>query len=456
MRSQVASIIVGLGLLAAPSWAAAETVLQNDSLEEMFNGTTSAAQLIEGETYEVTFDIPEAWLPVEMLGVRVVMVENPQAGVKACGRFGIDVWEESAAAPMSASCIGPSFNTIAVGYKDPGTQIFTQDSVIDPQTSTVLGFEVRGDPDRGTATFKDLRFSAVNQIQGVTINPVMIDTTRVRVAVRALDLQCTAGGMIGSGDHFPVLLSDLDGVSAAERNFVYGEPLLTQGVPLCSNVSGPQHYLWEDFGPAFQNSQPGDFIFRLILNHDEGNNTMPDMGMSTDMGMSSDMGTTPADMGSAMDMGTPPADVGVGTNGLDDAGAGALMITSVTPEEGDNATSTDIVIVGSGFQSGAEVLLDARNIGVTETQSGRIRATVPEGLDPDVYDLIVTNPDGETAILMNGFTVTEGPTSSDDKSASSSGCCSQIHGGRQGSGLGFALIAGMFALVTTSRRRRRR
>ncbi len=454
MRLELATFLAALGVIASPLGATAETIVQNDSLEMMFDGTSSAARLIEDEMYEAVFNIPEEWLPVEMLGVRVVMVSSnqqedsscPAPCSNACGRFGLDVWEEGSSAALSDNCIIGN-----VRYKNPGNLLFTQDSVVDPQTATVLGFEVRGDATRGTATFKDLRFSALNQVQGVTINPIVLNATQIRVAVRAIDLQCTAGGMIGSGDHFPVLISDQDGVGRPLSNFVYGQPEVS-GFPICSSGM-PQHYAWEDFAPAFMMSQPGDFIFRLILNRDDGMNMTPDMGMSTpDMG--TDMAMAP-DLG-AGDTGGVVSDMAGNTgmnNGNNTTGAG-LIITSVTPDQGDNATSTDIVIVGAGFKSGAEVLLDARNIGVTETQSGRIRATVPEGLSPAIYDLVVTNPDGETGILMNGFEVTQGaPDSDGNKSATSSGCCSQVPATRDGSGAALALVVLLVGGLFGRRRR---
>ena len=457
MRSGLVTFLAAL-MLAAPFTVDAETILQNDSLEEMFDGTSSAARVIEGEMYEAVFEIPEAWLPIQMLGVRVVMVQSnssedpscPPPCNNACGRFGIEVWDEGTNPSISDSCplIGAN-----VRYKDPGAQIFTQDSAIDPATGDVIGFEVRGDATRGNATFKDLRFSAINQVQGVTLNPIIIDTTTVRVAVRALDLQCTAGGVIGTGDHFPVLISDMDGVGRPLSNFVYGEPLLAPGFPVCSSGM-PQHYAWEDFGPAFTSSQPGDFIMRLILNRD-GPMTNPDMGMGDpDMGTGDpDMGTADPDMGTSSDMGTGGSDLGTGmqnNNAMNNGTGGAgLLVSSVTPSEAPNTSSTDIVIVGSGFESGAEVLLDARKIGVTETQSGRISATVPEGLEPGDYDVVVTNPGGETAILMSGFTV----TMPGGAGTSSDGCCAQMPAGSRNASPGLLLLALALGGVVGMRRR---
>lgn len=468
MRSSLARLIVGIGLVAVPLMAVpltaqAETLLQNDSVDEQFDGTTASARLIADEMYEATFEIPEAWLPVEMLGVRVVMVKDPNFAL-GCGRFGIEVWEESTAASQTANC------TIAnISHKDPGAQIFTQDSVVDPQTGTVVGFEVRGDETRGNATFKDLRFSSINMLSGITLNPVMLDTSTVRVAIRALDLQCTAGGQIQSGDHFPVLISDTDGVAQPETNFLYGEPEVS-GISLCTNVMGPQHYVWEDFGPVFQNSQPGDFVMRLILDHDEPGNGDPDMGSSDDTGMSSldasfgdDMGMGGGDTGNGgsgdMSFADSANNANNGTgnnanNANNNTNGAGLMIDSVTPDSGTNDQSVAIVIVGSGFEAGAEVLLDAENIGVTETRTGRIRATVPEGLEPALYDLIVTNPDGETAILIDGYEVLAvAPESGADRAATSDGCCSEVHGARTTSSVAYGLFALLLALAFGLRRR---
>lgn len=458
MRTSIAKFLAGVAAVAIPSTAAAETIVANDSVGEMIDGTTASARLIEDEMYEATFEIPSDWLPVEMLGVRVVMVKDPMFAC-GCGQFGLEVWEESAAASQTASC------TIAnVSYKDPGRSIFTQQDVMTPMGDPI-GFEIRGDETRGSATLKDLRFSSINQVQGVTINPVMLTTETVRVGIRAMNLQCAANQGNGcgiQGDHFPVLVSDMDGVAQMETNFVHGVPDLA-GVPLCTNVTGPQHYVWEDFAPAFQMSQPGDFVLRLILNRDDPNMPDPDMGM--DMGGGADMGTdmSVADTGSDMstaDMGSTETDTGSGgddTGGNNqNNGIGELTIESVTPNEGDNADAVDIVIVGTGFEAGAEVLLDAQALGVKETKSERIRATVDAGFDVGTYDLVVTNPDGETAILVDGYTVTEdGPMDvmGDTKSAGSDGCCSEVRGQHRSTALGFGIVVFLLSIVVGLRRR---
>ncbi len=192
-----------------------------------------------------------------------------------------------------------------------------------------------------------------------------------------------------------------------------------------------------------------------------------DMGSDPmDMG-AADMGSDPMDMGgSPVDMGSTEADLGGGSNngnnnpGGENNGVGAtLMVESITPSEAGNDGSTAVVIVGVGFAPGVEVLLDAESIGVTETRSERIRATVPEGLAPGTYDVIVTNPDGASDVLADGFTVLEADQEADPDGDSipggtSDGCCSQVDARRTTPGAAFLslLLAGFLG----ARRRRRR
>ena len=157
-------------------------------------------------------------------------------------------------------------------------------------------------------------------------------------------------------------------------------------------------------------------------------------------------------MSTMSDMGGPdagnPSDMGNGQ------GEG-ITIDSITPAEGPADASTDVVILGTGFQPGAELLVGAENVGVTETKSQRIRATVPEGFTPGTYDVIVTNPDGASARLEKGYTVTEG-------GAADAGGGGKNTGGKASSGCGCtttapaatplwaALIAALFAMLAVA------
>ena len=84
----------------------------------------------------------------------------------------------------------------------------------------------------------------------------------------------------------------------------------------------------------------------------------------------------------------------------------APAITSVDPASGLNTAATNIVIRGSGFFGTPTVALGINSLtDVALLDSTQILAVVPPGLSPQSYDLIVTNPDSQVAILPGGFTV---------------------------------------------------
>ncbi len=483
------ALVVSLFTIASTSAFAQESLVTNDSVGETFNGSTASAQLVYGEGYEAVFDIPQAWIGqfgLEILGVQAALFEGQDPAKEYCARFHVDVFEEPAGSAQASGCGAGLIITPPPNIKDVGTPIYAMSQ--DPSVSNI-GFEVRGQPRMGQASLTELRFSAINnnpQLM-VTINPVVTTTTRVRVRIIPIDNACQAP----MGQEPPVLLSDADGISAPLKNFLYGyyEDLnLSTGMLDRCPMTGKLSFVWEDFGntQAFPTTTPGDWVMRLIVAHDDGMG-MVDMGGGTmDMG-SMDMGGT-MDMGGMMDMG--PMDMGggnmdmgatedFGMAGMDsgnnaDSGSGnnttgnnnngnnttgnnttgnngtggGLTITSVTPNSGPTTSSTNIVILGTGFEAGAEVLLGAENIGVTETETGRIRATVPEGFAVGTYDVIVTNPDGANAILMGAFEVVA--ASGDSASGAEDGCgCASGAGGASGS-----LILLLVAFIGARIRRR--
>jgi hypothetical protein len=93
----------------------------------------------------------------------------------------------------------------------------------------------------------------------------------------------------------------------------------------------------------------------------------------------------------------------------------APAIASVSPVSGTNAGGTTITISGSGFQSGATVRiggLPATNVNVVDAST--ITATTPAHATGDQTDLpvdvVVSNPDGQSATKTNGFTYNAPPT----------------------------------------------
>ncbi|MFP4599011.1 MAG: IPT/TIG domain-containing protein [Persicimonas sp.] len=382
-------LIVGLLvlMLQAPAFAS-DYILKNDSMGENFEGKIATAQLIEDEIYAATFTLPASWqYPIELVGVRVLMVDGEESSQSYCGRFTVEVWEESNAPTQTHTC-PPNVRT-----KDPDNVIY---SMSDQFVNNPLGFEISGDPNN----LQDLRFSAINNNPNLnaTIDPVMIDTQQVRVGIKALDTDCTT-----PGDAFPVMVTDDDGTST--DNFLYGEADFCGGIT--GTVPPAEFYYWADFAQYFATT-PGDFVLRLIFDRPTGGD---DAGTSDkDAGMDAGMDT-------GMDTGT---DVGSGDIGLDatvsdsgedgavsDTASAELAITSVSPSTTENDSSTNLSIVGRGFEPGAKVLLDVDPIGVTDVSSGLIRAIVSEGFATGTYDVIVENPDGQTALLAQALTIVE-------------------------------------------------
>jgi IPT/TIG domain len=94
----------------------------------------------------------------------------------------------------------------------------------------------------------------------------------------------------------------------------------------------------------------------------------------------------------------------------------APSITSIAPSSGSSAGGTPITIAGTGFQSGATVKVG----GVAATSvsllgSTTITATTPAHATGDqtsvAVDVVVSNPDGQSATTSNGFTYNAPPVS---------------------------------------------
>jgi MYXO-CTERM domain-containing protein len=485
------SLIVGAFLLSlqAPAFAV-DYFVKNDSMGETFQGQIATAEIISDEIYAATFTLPSTWqLPVELQGVRVLMVDGSDSSKTYCGRFTVEVWEES-----NATAGGQTVCPYA-REKDPGAVIY---SMSDQFQSNPIGYEVSGD----SSNWQDLRFEAVNTNQslGVTINPVMLNSRTVRVGIKALDNNCST---TANANTFPLMVTDDDGVSA--DNFLYGT------ADFCSTITGtippPKFYYWKDFAQYFQTT-PGDFVMRLIFDRpdqgggdvgvdagfdagkDTGSDASTDSGPDASVDTGSDIGQS--DIGSdamSVDTGSDAMSVDIGSDAMgvdlgdppdttwNDTATQALAITSVSPSTLTNDQSTNIAIVGRGFEAGAQVMLGADAIGVTETRSGLIKATVPEGFATGVYDVIVANPGGDTAVLADGLEVQEpGSGTADTGSIADSGGSadagadaqqSSSGSGAAGEGCGcrtvdgqantpghWAWVGGLFALLLVGVRRR--
>lgn len=85
-------------------------------------------------------------------------------------------------------------------------------------------------------------------------------------------------------------------------------------------------------------------------------------------------------------------------------------LSSVSPAGGTTAGGTAIVLTGTDFMAGATVTIDSVACTVTaETPPTSITCTTPAHA-AGAFDVSVTNPDGQTSTLTNGFTYLAPPT----------------------------------------------
>ena len=435
-RGLFVAVMAGVFLASGPA-AAQDRIVQNDSLGEQQEGRIGSAELVAGEGYYVTLDIPQAIsLPVELLGVRVLMVDSDDPSLRYCGRFHVEVFEESTAR------FEPPASCPLVNAKDPGAVIYSMSQQFGPGG---IAFEVEGN----ARNLQDLRFSQINNNPQInaTINPVVVDTRRIRIGIKAVDRQCQT-----AGDEFPIIVSDMDGTQG--DNFVYGEPSICAG-------SGSEYYHWREFGQFLTTTTPSDFVIRAVFEGTGGGGDTVVVDAGSDGGTSSDVGDsgggdvadedvtddTGVEDTAAEDTGGEQDDAG----GEDDASSATFAVESVSPSKLASTASTDVVIVGQGFEAGAQVRLDAEAVGVIEVQSGLIEATVPEGFAVGTYDLIVSNPGGETAMLQDGIEIydpdAEGTADAGDGNASNDGGAAEGGCGCASNGQGRVPVGGLALLV---------
>ncbi len=93
-----------------------------------------------------------------------------------------------------------------------------------------------------------------------------------------------------------------------------------------------------------------------------------------------------------------------------------LTVTSIDPNTMQAGTTMNVTIIGSGFVDGADVTFEngagptptASNVVIVDVNTIAASVTAKPGGPPQnrVWDVRVTNPDGSSAVLVDGFTVT--------------------------------------------------
>ena len=82
-------------------------------------------------------------------------------------------------------------------------------------------------------------------------------------------------------------------------------------------------------------------------------------------------------------------------------------VSSINPNSLDEGyPATTVTIIGSNFQGTPSVMIGTYDcIGETFVNSTEIIATLPAGILTGTYDVIVTNPDSQSGIFIDGFSV---------------------------------------------------
>lgn len=225
---------------------------------------------------------------------------------------------------------------------------------------------------------------------------------------------------------------DNNGRVGNKRNFIYQLGLVIPALM----INEPPQWTWaEDVNDpiTMQQGINGDWMLRLDITRNGV--------VSPDAGQPADSGPGPVDAGSpdadapdagAEDAAVEPPDAGAEDAAVEpedagqvaqdagqvaeDAGSTTLdppTISAISPDSVAQGSAAQVTVVGTGFQSGLTLKIGAIGAEVSSVGgSTTISADVPAGIAAGTYDVLVSNPDGQSAILSDGFRVqgaTTGP-----------------------------------------------
>ncbi len=236
---------------------------------------------------------------------------------------------------------------------------------------------------------------------------------------------------------------------------ITGRPLLfdSDGVQGTNTVFLPSQGGWSASPAA------GDFVLRAVVEYQDLTPWDPGgpCNQSGDAGVPNDAGNTNADGGVSPADGGPRADGGAELDGGDDedggvtkgdagSGQGPPTITAISPDKGPTDSTVDVTVVGTNFQPGLDLMIGAIQANeVSVPGSTTILARIPSGISPGVYDVLVRNPDGQTAVLDDGYTVL-GDTGGGAPVGEGCGCRTAGNSGSSGTWGLLLLLAGLFVL----------
>lgn len=183
----------------------------------------------------------------------------------------------------------------------------------------------------------------------------------------------------------------------------------------------------------------GNWIIRAVFAGPADDAGVPDSGTGGGTGGGSGGGTGGSTgSGGGTGGGATGGSTGGGTGGS--GGSSGLALDSVDPKDAYAGEDTSLTLLGSGFQSGAVVLVGTKVLEtVTFKNAAVMTAVVPKGFAVGTYDVSVVNPDGAKATLAQALQVYTGV-----RVKSGCGC----------TGIEAAPLAGLAFLALVRRRRR--
>ena len=252
-----------------------------------------------------------------------------------------------------------------------------------PFTMTYIDMLVGNDGDEGYFTVVFYELAGTNISTGTALGSEEIYTVgstsmlnRVTISELELSLPEIESGNIGISvcldghSGLPAIARDI-GMNHADRNYIYGDVGL-----------GYDWYTSQLLGVN------GDWIMRLCIS---GSNISGSCG-----------GDEPEDTGTPDDTDNPD-DTG---NGGDTGYAADFSVQSITPTSADEGTSVDVIILGAGFEDGADVRIGGMSLTGTEVVNDEtIQGRTPSALPVGVHDVEVILDNGDSSYLASAFTI---------------------------------------------------
>jgi IPT/TIG domain len=125
---------------------------------------------------------------------------------------------------------------------------------------------------------------------------------------------------------------------------------------------------------------------------------------------------------------------------------GSVGVNSISPTSGWNQTTHQATLTGTNFKTGIiGQLQNTTNVinltNVTYYNSTTLTAVVPSGAPAGVYDVVLTNTDGGSGTLPDGYTVTQTLIESTDPNCGNVGDTLKIFGAEFGATQGTSTVA---------------